>query len=118
MTLVISKTINSHYEDFHELNQFFGKDVKITIEDNSSQNKDELLADFFALVKKIDIDQKESVTLIVSTSDCLSVQRRSHVHLSLQHDRDIHPKEHSHLYTRRPNGFLGHWFQKQSLPNG
>ena len=31
----------------------------INTEDNSSQNKDELLADFFALVKKIDIDQKE-----------------------------------------------------------
>ncbi len=59
MTLVISKKIDSHYQDFPELNQFFGKDVMITIDDNSSQNKDELLADFFALVKNIDIDQKE-----------------------------------------------------------
>ncbi len=31
----------------------------INTEDNSSQNKDELLADFFALVKKIDIDENE-----------------------------------------------------------
>ena len=31
----------------------------INTEDNLSQNKDELLADFFALVGNIDIDEKE-----------------------------------------------------------